>query len=108
MNIMLVSVTERTREIGLRLAIGARIRDIRAQFMVEALLLGLLGGVLGVSLGWAASEVLTGRLGWPALISADAIGAAVATAAGTGLFFGYYPAHRASALDPIDALRVES
>ena len=108
MNIMLVSVTERTREIGLRLAIGARVRDIRAQFMVEALLLGLVGGVLGVSLGWAAAEFFTGRLGWPAVVSADAITAAVATAAGTGLLFGYYPAHRASALDPIDALHAES
>jgi putative ABC transport system permease protein len=107
MNIMLVSVTERTREIGLRLAVGARIHDIRLQFLAEALILGLVGGVFGVSMGWLGSELLTGRLGWTAIISPEAITAAVVTAVGTGLIFGYYPAHRASGLDPIEALRAE-
>jgi putative ABC transport system permease protein len=107
MNIMLVAVTERTREIGLRMAVGARVTDIRAQFLAEALLLGAVGGLLGVSLGWLGSEVLSYRMGWGMLISIQAIAAAVVTAAGTALLFGYYPAHRASGLDPIEALHAE-
>jgi putative ABC transport system permease protein len=108
MNIMLVSVTERTREIGLRLAIGARMADIRVQFLVEAALLGVLGGAFGVSLGWLGSELLARRLGWGMVISPEAILLAVGTSIAAALLFGYYPAHRASALDPIDALRTET
>jgi len=108
MNIMLVSVTERTHEIGLRLAVGARMSDIRLQFLTEAAMLGVLGGVLGVAIGWIGSAVITQQLGWTMVISRDAITVAVAVALGASLVFGYYPAHRASALDPIDALRTEA
>ncbi len=108
MNIMLVSVTERTREIGLRLAIGARVGDIRAQFIAEAAMLGALGGALGVSLGWLGAIVLAGHFGWPAIVLPGVAAMALATAIGTGLVFGYYPAHRASAMDPIDALRIDT
>ncbi len=107
MNIMLVSVAERTREIGLRMAIGARGRDVRAQFLVEALALGTIGGAAGLGLGMIAAFVLTRTLGWPMRISMDALLAAVACSSGIGVAFGYYPAARASALDPIDALRTE-
>ena len=107
MNIMLVSVTERTREIGLRLAIGARERDIRIQFLIEAVVLGLFGAVLGIVLGYAASEVITSVLGWRTIISTNAVAAAVAFAVGAGLVFGYFPASRAARLTPIDALRDE-
>ena len=108
MNIMLVSVTERTREIGLRLAIGAKMSDIRLQFLVEASVLGMLGGAAGVALGWLGSEFLASQWGWPVQVSTDAAFIAVASAAGAALVFGYYPAHQASALDPIDALRTET
>ena len=107
MNIMLVSVTERTREIGLRMAIGARQRDVRAQFLVEAFMLGGLGGVAGLLLGGVGARVLTDMFGWPMVISPTAVVVAVAFGAGVGLIFGYYPARHASALDPIDALRTE-
>jgi putative ABC transport system permease protein len=107
MNIMLVSVTERTREIGLRMSVGARGRDVRLQFVVEALVLGAMGGIAGLLLGMAASRVLTDSLGWPMLMSPRAILVATAFAVGIGLVFGYYPAHRAAALDPIDALRAD-
>jgi putative ABC transport system permease protein len=107
MNIMLVSVTERTREIGLRLAIGARESDIRIQFLIEAVVLGLFGAVLGVAIGAVASQIISATFGWQTIISAQAVGAAVAFAVVAGLIFGYFPASRAAALTPIDALRDE-
>ena len=107
MNIMLVSVTERTREIGLRMAIGAKPGDVRAQFLVEALILGAIGGIVGLALGTAAARLLTEAFGWPMLISSRAILVAIGCASGVGVVFGYYPARYASALDPIDALRIE-
>jgi putative ABC transport system permease protein len=107
MNIMLVSVTERTREIGLRLAVGARARDILRQFLSEAVSLSVVGGSLGILLGIAVSEALTNSLGWPSLITMDALFIAFAFAAGVGIFFGWYPARRAASLDPIEALRYE-
>ncbi|MCZ8279428.1 MAG: ABC transporter permease [Acetobacteraceae bacterium] len=107
MNIMLVSVTERTREIGLRLAIGARRRDVLAQFLLEAVMLALLGGAAGVLAGIALSHVLADVAGWPVLVRADAVLIAVGVSALTGLFFGFWPARRAAHLDPITALRHE-
>jgi putative ABC transport system permease protein len=107
MNIMLVSVTERTREIGLRLAIGARARDILRQFLAEAVCLSLAGGAVGVLLGTAASRSLTRALGWPTLVTTSALLIAFAFSAAVGVFFGYYPARRAARLDPIEALRYE-
>jgi putative ABC transport system permease protein len=107
MNIMLVSVTERTREIGLRLAVGARRRDILAQFLLEAVLLALMGGAAGVAAGIGVSHLLAGAAGWPALVQWDAVALAVAVSGLTGLFFGYWPARRAAKLDPIQALRGE-
>jgi len=108
MNIMLVSVTERTREIGIRLAIGARVRDIRLQFLVEAIGLGLMGGLFGVGIGWLTSALLAAGFGWPVATSGDTTLVALAVAVGSGVIFGYYPAHHASQLDPIVALRAES
>ncbi|SNT28069.1 putative ABC transport system permease protein [Granulicella rosea] len=107
MNIMLVSVTERTREIGIRRALGARSRDVLSQFLVEALTLGVAGGVCGIVLGFAASLVITYVLEWPATVSAGAVALSFGVAAATGVFFGFYPARRASRLNPIDALRFE-
>ena len=107
MNIMLVSVTERTREIGLRLAVGARPRDIRAQFLIEAATLSTLGGAVGVALGVGAAHVIATMAGWPSLVSPEAILLAVGFSALVGIFFGFYPAQRASRLDPIEALRRE-
>jgi putative ABC transport system permease protein len=107
MNIMLVSVTERTREIGLRMAVGARTRDIMRQFLAEAITLSLLGGIVGIVMGLGVSKVLTQVLGWPTLVDPLAIGVAFAFAAAVGIFFGYYPARKAANLDPIDALRYE-
>ena len=107
MNIMLVSVTERTREIGIRMAVGARSRDILRQFLVEAVVLCLAGGVAGILLGRGVSVVVTALLNWPTLPSVPAIVAAVGVAASVGIIFGYYPAWKASRLDPIDALRYE-
>jgi putative ABC transport system permease protein len=107
MNIMLVSVTERTREIGLRMAIGARGRDVLMQFLVEAVVLSLFGGSIGIALGFGLSEGLTAWLQWPTAISADAVAIAFGFAAVTGIFFGFYPARKAAALDPIEALRFE-
>jgi putative ABC transport system permease protein len=107
MNIMLVSVTERTREIGLRMAVGARRRDIRWQFLIEALTLALLGGLVGVLLGVAAAVAIGWKAGWPILISPWAIVLACGFAGFVGVSFGLYPAHRAARLDPIVALRCE-
>jgi putative ABC transport system permease protein len=107
MNIMLVSVTERTREIGLRMAVGARTRDILSQFLSEAIALSLAGGAIGVTLGLVVSQVLTRGLGWPTLITTSSVAIAFAFAGAVGVFFGYYPARRAASLDPIDALRYE-
>ena len=107
MNIMLVSVTDRTREIGIRMAVGARPRDVLAQFLVEALTLSFFGGLIGVLLGVFGAKWLAGRLGWPVLIRPDIIAIAVAFSGLVGVIFGLYPAHKASRLDPIDALRFE-
>jgi ABC-type antimicrobial peptide transport system permease subunit len=107
MNIMLVSVTERTREIGLRMAVGARPEDILRQFLVEAVVLCMLGGFMGVAIGRGASELLHRLLSWPIEISFLAIAAAITVSASVGIIFGFYPAWKASRLDPIEALRYE-
>jgi len=107
MNIMLVSVTERTREIGLRMAIGARGRDVLLQFLVEAVVLSLFGGSIGIALGFALSQGVTLWMSWPTAVSPQAVLVAFGFAAMTGVFFGFYPARKAAALDPIDALRFE-
>jgi ABC-type antimicrobial peptide transport system permease subunit len=107
MNIMLVSVTERTREIGLRMAVGARARDILRQFLVEAVVLCLAGGAVGILLGHGGSRLVELLLRWPVATSLPAIAAAVLVSASVGIIFGFYPAWKASRLDPIDALRYE-
>jgi putative ABC transport system permease protein len=107
MNIMLVSVTERTREIGLRMAIGARGSDVLLQFLVEAVVLSMFGGCIGIALGFGLSQGLTFWLQWPTAISANAVAVAFGFAGATGVFFGFYPARKAAALDPIEALRFE-
>jgi putative ABC transport system permease protein len=107
MNIMLVSVTERTREIGIRLAVGAHGRDVLTQFLVEAIILSVMGGILGVLLGIGASQLVSHLNNWPVLISTNAIIGAVSFSAAIGVFFGFYPARKAAQLDPIEALRYE-
>src|SRR5262249_1242830 len=107
MNIMLVSVTERTREIGLRMAVGARARDILWQFLIEAIILCLAGGAVGILMGRGASLLLKLTLRLPTEVSIPAIVASVIVSATVGIIFGYYPAWKASRLDPIDALRYE-
>jgi putative ABC transport system permease protein len=107
MNIMLVSVTERTREIGLRMAVGGRRSDIRRQFLVEAVTLCLFGGLIGITIGVATAAIVSGYAQWPVVINPSIILLALAAAAATGIFFGFFPARRASALNPIDALRSE-
>jgi putative ABC transport system permease protein len=107
MNIMLVSVTERTREIGLRLSVGARDIDVLLQFLVEALVLSLAGGALGVALGWAGASLISRIMQWSALVTPAAVLVSFGCAAAVGIFFGFYPARKAAALDPIDALRYE-
>ena len=107
MNIMLVSVTERTREIGLRLSVGARDLDVLLQFLVEAIVLSLAGGAIGVVLGFGASRAISTLLNWSAVVTSSAVALSFGCAAAVGIFFGYYPARKAAALDPIDALRYE-
>jgi putative ABC transport system permease protein len=107
MNIMLVSVTERTREIGIRMAIGATEGDVQQQFLIEAIVLSLIGGAVGIALGMGASYMITNTLGWPVLVSTKAIVAAALFSAAVGIFFGFYPARKAARLDPIEALRYE-
>jgi putative ABC transport system permease protein len=107
MNIMLVSVTERTREIGVRMAVGATEQDVQMQFLSEAMVLSLIGGTAGVFLGVAASIGVTSMLQWPTSVPPQAIAIAVLFSAGVGIFFGYYPARKAARLDPIEALRYE-
>ena len=107
MNIMLVSVTERTREIGIRLAVGARERDILVQFLIEAVSLSVAGGAIGILLGIGGSLLISRFAGWSTLISPGAVIVAFSFSAAVGIFFGYYPARKASRLDPIEALRHE-
>ena len=107
MNIMLVSVTERTREIGLRLAIGARGSDVLFQFLIEAVVISLVGGAVGIGVGYGASELIGRANQWTTLIPPDAVATAVLFSAVVGIFFGFYPARKAAGLDPIEALRFE-
>jgi putative ABC transport system permease protein len=107
MNIMLVSVTERTREIGIRKAIGATPRDILLQFLIESAILSLVGGIIGIGVGVGGSMLLASIGGWNTIVSSTAIIAAVVVSAGVGIFFGIYPASKAAALHPIEALRYE-
>jgi putative ABC transport system permease protein len=107
MNIMLVSVTERTREIGIRMAIGARSSAVRSQFLIESIVLSLTGGTIGILLGVALSLAIPAMLGWPTLVSMMAIVGSVLFSVAVGVFFGYYPARKAASLDPIEALRYE-
>ena len=107
MNIMLVSVTERTREIGLRMAVGARSHHILRQFLVEAVVLCLAGGAIGVAFGWGISVAVRYIQHWPTSVSPLVVAVAVAVSAGVGIVFGFYPAWKASRLDPIEALRYE-
>jgi putative ABC transport system permease protein len=107
MNIMLVSVTERTREIGLRMAVGARGRDILGQFLIEAITLSLIGGLIGIAVGLGSAQALNRLFEWHTLVAPDAIVLAFGFAAAVGVFFGFYPARKAARLDPIEALRYE-
>ena len=107
MNIMLVSVTERTREIGIRISIGARPRDILTQFLMESVVMSLLGGMIGIILGLVASSLVSKFAGWPTFVTPESIILAVSFSMGVGIFFGYYPARKASSLNPIEALRYE-
>jgi len=107
MNIMLVSVTERTREIGIRMAVGAQPADIMAQFLVEALVLAAIGGALGVIFGVGLGQVIAPKFGWNMETKSQIVFIALGVSAGVGIVFGLYPARKASRLDPIDALRYE-
>jgi putative ABC transport system permease protein len=107
MNIMLVSVTERTREIGIRRAVGAKGRDIRLQFIVEAIVLSTVGGAIGIGLGIGTARLLTHYAGWPALVSGASVAIAFGVSFGVGVVFGFFPAHKAAKLNPIEALRHE-
>ncbi|MBI2510623.1 MAG: ABC transporter permease [Opitutae bacterium] len=107
MNIMLVSVTERTREIGIRLAVGAHGRDVLLQFLTEAIILSMMGGILGILLGVGSSQLISKLNGWPVLVSSTAVIGSFIFSAAIGVFFGFYPARKAADLDPIEALRYE-
>ncbi|MEX0908015.1 MAG: ABC transporter permease [Gemmatimonadota bacterium] len=107
MNIMLVSVTERTREIGIRMAIGARGRDVMRQFLVESIVMSIAGGLIGIGVGYASAAVVEQITGWGTAIAPQMVGIALGFSAGVGIFFGYYPARKAASLDPIQALRYE-
>jgi putative ABC transport system permease protein len=107
MNIMLVSVTERTREIGIRLAVGATGADVLTQFLIEAVILSVLGGLIGVTLGLGTAVALAAAAGWPVVVAPRVVLLAVAVSGAVGVFFGFYPAWKASRLDPIEALRYE-
>ena len=107
MNIMLVSVTERTREIGIRMAVGAKTWDIRLQFLIEALILSLIGGSVGIAIGVSGATVLSAMAGWPTIVSPLSIILAFSFSGMVGIFFGFYPAYKASLLNPIEALRYE-
>jgi putative ABC transport system permease protein len=107
MNIMLVSVTERTREIGIRMGVGARGRDVLLQFLIEALMISLIGGIIGVAVGVFASEIIAGVMKWPIVISIESIALSFLFSTAIGIFFGWYPARKAAGLNPIDALRYE-
>ncbi|HVW07427.1 MAG TPA: FtsX-like permease family protein, partial [Bryobacteraceae bacterium] len=107
MNIMLVSVTERTKEIGLRQAVGAKTRDILGQFLIEAVTLSLAGGVVGIALGITASTLISWLAGWSTVVSPASIALAFVFSAFVGVFFGFYPARKAANMDPIQALRYE-
>ncbi len=107
MNIMLLSVTERTREIGIRRAVGARAGDLLRQFLIEATTIGLLGGTAGVVIGLVASVIVSRTLQWSATVSPLAILVSMGVAGGVGIFFGYYPARQASRVAPIESLRYE-
>jgi len=107
MNIMLVSVTERTREIGIRMSVGARGRDILTQFLIEALVLSLLGGITGIVLGVAGSSAISTFAKWPTIITVFSIFLSFGFSIAIGIFFGFYPARKAALLNPIDALRYE-
>jgi putative ABC transport system permease protein len=107
MNILLVSVTERTREIGIRMAVGAKRVHIMMQFLIEAMTLGVVGGLIGIACGILAARLTTLIAGWPTIISTDAVVVAFIFSVVVGLFFGLYPANKASRLNPIEALRYE-
>ena len=107
MNIMLVSVTERTREIGIRMAVGARSRDIMLQFLVEAVVMAAIGGALGILIGIGSSNLIHRLMNWPILVRPDIVALALLVSGGVGVFFGFYPARKAARLDPIEALRYE-
>src|SRR6185503_8853395 len=107
MNIMLVSVTERTREIGIRMAIGARGSDVLTQFLVESIVMSVLGGVIGLATGFAGAALLAHFTGWATSTPLSAVAVAVGFSGAVGVFFGYYPARKAAGLNPIQALRYE-
>ena len=107
MNIMLVSVTERTREIGIRMAVGARGRDVLTQFLVESIVMSILGGALGILVGFGGARLLGEIMGWYTTVSPETVIIALVFSAGVGIFFGFYPARKAAALNPIDALHYE-
>lgn len=107
MNIMFVSVTERTREIGIRKAIGAQRRDILSQFLIEAVIVSLSGGMIGIASGILASQLISRFAGWPTVITPESVVLSFGFAFAVGLFFGFYPARKGALLNPIDALRYE-